>query len=159
MKTTALLTSLVVAFWATLVSAQGQGLGLGQQGVGQGQGQGAENGAAFQNIECNFENILFMCGSLTVGSIDDSVYGVRKLREYETNVINPVQAFWNKLQSGNPNVEGVDNPDVAISYAFMHYVCFDPIIAAGEEHKVYTCMREFCPRVENIEQWCEGMNT
>jgi len=108
--------------------------------------------------DCTFEKIMDKCGSIYLESIDDKVYGQRSLDGYDVNVVSPVRKFWEKLNDPNSNAEGKNNKDVAISYAFMHYVCFEPLIAPGEETKIYKCMLDFCPRVRNIEQWCEGMN-
>ena len=110
------------------------------------------------HLQCNFADIMELCGGTYVGSIDDEVYGNRTLSEWTTNVVNKVEAYAAKLENGD-NVEGSDNPDVAISYCFMHYICFDPLIEQGQEHNVYTCMKRLCPRIEGIEEWCEGMNT
>ena len=108
--------------------------------------------------ECTFDSIVSACGDLYLQSIDDTVYGHRKLIDYDTNVMSRIRRFNDRLHSGRPGVEGTDNPDVAIAYAFMHFICFDPTISPGEEKKVYNCVRDQCPRAENIESSCEGMN-
>jgi hypothetical protein len=105
---------------------------------------------------CTFEGIMQHCGKIVLHSIDDENIGAKPLKEWETNVINPVSRFATALQT-EPNAEGVDNQDVAIAYAFMHYMCFDDYLAFGEENKIYLCMRELCPRAENIEPFCDGL--
>ena len=79
--------------------------------------------------------------------------------DHEVNVVGKVRAYNDRLLMGHPSAEGKDNPDVAIAYAFMHYVCFDPTVAELEETKMYNCMLPLCPRVEGIESTCEGMNS
>ena len=113
---------------------------------------------ASDHPECTFDDILMRCGSIRMHSIDDSIYGYRPLIDWKVNVVNPVAKYANKLKT-DPYVEGRDNPDVAIAYAFMHYICFDSLILDGEEHKIYECMLEKCPRIVGIEEWCEGMNS
>ena len=105
---------------------------------------------------CNYDTILAKCGDIKLHSIDDEVYGYNALKDWTVNVMDPVTRYNQRLKT-DPYVEGRDNPDVAIAYAFMHYVCFDDQILNGEEYKIYECMREFCPRIENIESWCDGM--
>lgn len=99
------------------------------------------------------------CGDIYLESIDDGVYGHRKLVDHEVNVVGKVRAYNNRLQMGHPSAEGKDNPDVAIAYAFMHYVCFDASVAELEETKIYNCLLPLCPRAEGIEPTCEGMNS
>jgi len=114
--------------------------------------------AAVDTSTCNFDSIVAKCGDIHLESIDDSVYGQRTLSQYENIVMKGVRRYNQKLQAGVA-LEGSDNPDVAIAYAFMHYVCFEPLIVPGEETKVYNCIRELCPRADNIESTCEGMNS
>ena len=177
--------SLLLLLWATLVASQGNSEnapGLDENGPGnseaatdhssQGNSEDApgldESGpgnsenvtdhSTHVSVECTFDTILARCGDVYMASIDDEAYGRRVLRQWDTNVVNKCQAYANKLRT-DPYVEGRDNPDVAMAYCFMHYICFDPIILNGEEHKVYKCMLGMCPRIEGIEAWCEGMNS
>jgi hypothetical protein len=105
---------------------------------------------------CTFEGIMQQCGDIVLHTIDDENIGAKPLKEWTVNVIEPVSRFATALKE-KPNTEGVDNQDVAIAYAFMHYICFDDYIGFGEEHKIYLCIREMCPRAESIEPYCEGL--
>lgn len=142
------LSSLLLLLWSTAASAQGNSENTPASDNAQGTHVG---------LSCTYGDIVQLCGGIYIRSIDDSVYGNRTLSQWRTNVLDKVEKYANKLET-DPYVEGRDNPDVAISYCFMHYICFESMIAAGEEHKVYSCMKRLCPRIEGIEEWCEGMN-
>jgi hypothetical protein len=146
--------SLLLLFWVAAVAVANEGIGVREDSQ-----PGPPDHATHVRAGCNFDDIMAKCGDIYIKSIDDFVYGVRVLRQWETNVVSKVRAYAEKLRT-DPYVEGRDNPDVAIAYAFMHYICFEPLIEAGQEHKIYECMLEdqMCARIEGIEAWCEGMN-
>jgi hypothetical protein len=105
---------------------------------------------------CTFEGIVQHCGDIELKSIDDEAIGAKPMKEWRTNLMDPVGKYAKDLQE-KPYVEGSDNPDVAIAYAFMHYICFNDYIAFGEENKIFECIRTLCPRAENIEPYCDGL--
>lgn len=90
-----------------------------------------------------------------MNTVDNNVYEPRPLRDFDVGVIKPVRAFAEKLEARDGR-----NKDIEIAYSFMHYICFDDVIAAQAERPVYDCLISVCPRAEdNMPSECEGLHT
>jgi len=113
------------------------------------------------NQNCNFDDIVAPdgCGLVEIPTADPETNPPKKFMFYDKELVHPLKKYAKCLKE-KPNCEGVDNPDVAIAWATMHYICTHWEFVNGAQKAMWKCLNDElgCKLEGRVPLECEGMN-